>query len=64
MISITWLLILFVAIISAWYLGFRTREDDLDTKKFNCPRDYLVGLNFLLNEEPDKAVDIFIKMLS
>ena len=27
------------------------------------PRDYLVGLNFLLNEETDKAVDIFIKML-
>lgn len=26
-------------------------------------KSYLAGLNFLLNEEPDKAVDIFIKML-
>jgi lipopolysaccharide biosynthesis regulator YciM len=26
-------------------------------------RDYLQGLNFLLNEEPDKAIDVFIRML-
>lgn len=26
-------------------------------------KNYLKGLNFLLNEQPDKAVDIFIKML-
>ncbi len=63
MISITWLIVLFFAILSAWYLGFRTRYDDLPQKKNNLPRDYLVGVNFLLNEEPDKAVDIFIKML-
>ena len=31
--------------------------------QINLPRDYLIGLNFLLNEETDKAVDIFIKML-
>lgn len=54
---------LILGIISAWYLGFRMRSDQGLTKKMNLPRDYLVGLNFLLNEEPDKAVDIFIKML-
>jgi lipopolysaccharide assembly protein B len=27
------------------------------------PKDYLVGLNYLLNEEPDKAVEILIKTL-
>lgn len=63
MISMVWLLILFAAIVSAWYLGFRTREDHLASQKFSLPRDYLLGLNFLLNEEPDKAVDVFIKML-
>lgn len=26
-------------------------------------KSYLAGLNFLLNEEPDKAVDVFIQML-
>jgi lipopolysaccharide biosynthesis regulator YciM len=63
MISIMWLLILFAAIISAWYLGFSTRQDDLAVRRTHLPKDYLVGLNFLLNEEPDKAVDVFIKML-
>ena len=29
----------------------------------SLPQGYLTGLNFLLNEQPDKAVDIFIKML-
>ncbi|MCD6046226.1 MAG: tetratricopeptide repeat ptrotein [Gammaproteobacteria bacterium] len=27
------------------------------------PKDYLVGLNYLLNEEPDKAVEVLIKTL-
>ena len=26
-------------------------------------REYVVGLNYLLNEQPDKAVDVFIKLL-
>lgn len=63
MMSFVWLLILFAAIISAWYLGIRTRQDHFTSQKFNLPRDYLLGLNFLLNEEPDKAVDVFIKVL-
>lgn len=66
MTTVIWLVIFFVALISAWYLGISTREEDdtdLSPQKFKLPRDYLVGLNFLLNEEPDKAVDIFIKML-
>lgn len=59
-----WPLLLFGALIGAWYLGYRVRsEREATTQKVNLPRDYLVGLNFLLNEEPDKAVDVFIKML-
>ncbi|SRR5579883_649663 len=61
--EIFWTLLLFAGLISAWYLGFSTRQERDDAQKVNLPRDYLVGLNFLLNEEPDKAVDIFIKML-
>src|SRR5215210_1747859 len=59
-----WALIVFASAITAWYVGFRTRgTDGSETRKSNLPRDYLVGLNYLLNEEPDKAVDVFIKML-
>src|SRR5580765_5097896 len=58
-----WLLLVFAALISAWYMGYQTRKDRLAAEKSNLPRNYLQGLNFLLNEETDKAVDIFIKML-
>jgi len=47
----------------AWYLGRRSHRPKEPPRKINLPRDYLIGLNFLLNEETDKAVDIFIKML-
>jgi lipopolysaccharide biosynthesis regulator YciM len=57
-----WLFIL-AGFIGAWYLGYRMRVKSIPPEKLHLPRDYLVGLNYLLNEEPDKAVDIFIKML-
>lgn len=59
---ISFLLIL-VCIALAWILGYRARPKQLPPHKSNIPRDYLIGLNFLLNEETDKAVDVFIKML-
>jgi lipopolysaccharide biosynthesis regulator YciM len=52
-----------VSIAAAYVLGYRTRREETQPRKVNIPRDYLIGLNFLLNEETDKAVDIFIKML-
>jgi lipopolysaccharide biosynthesis regulator YciM len=61
--SLWWFLLTFIALYIAWYLGYRSRDEDAAAQKFNLPRDYLVGLNYLLNEEPDKAVDVFIKML-
>jgi lipopolysaccharide biosynthesis regulator YciM len=61
---ITLLLLIFLLGVGlAWYLGFRMRPKEIISYKVNLPRDYLVGLNFLLNEETDKAVDVFIKML-
>src|ERR1700722_5433544 len=57
-------LLIIAAILCAWHLGHRSRNNtEVVTQKVNLPRDYLVGLNFLLNEEPDKTVDIFIKMV-
>src|SRR5579871_3519008 len=61
--SLEGVLLIFAGIFVAWYIGYRTRDEDRPSQKINLPRDYLVGLNFLLNEEPDKAVDVFIKML-
>jgi lipopolysaccharide assembly protein B len=61
--SVWWFLLALTALFIAWYLGYRARDYEMLTQTFNLPRDYLVGLNYLLNEEPDKAVDVFIKML-
>lgn len=52
-----------VSIGIAWYLGYRARPKVKASRKVTLPRDYLLGLNCLLNEETNKAVDIFIKML-
>lgn len=57
-----WPLLLPAAAWSGWwvarnqYLGKQQKENRLS-------REYVVGLNYLLNEQPDKAVDIFIKLL-
>ncbi|MHB1947453.1 MAG: lipopolysaccharide assembly protein LapB [Gammaproteobacteria bacterium] len=61
--NLFWPLLLCAGLFGAWYLGYRVRHESDVTQKVNLPKDYLVGLNFLLNEEPDKAVDVFIKML-
>lgn len=61
--KIVWICIYLIAIGVAWYIGYRTRPKKESPRKHSLPRDYLIGLNFLLNEETDKAVDIFIKML-
>src|ERR1700733_1049931 len=58
-----WVILILALVCGAWCLGYQSRQSRFIARKLNLPRDYLVGLNFLLNEEPDKAVDIFIKML-
>ena len=57
------LLLLPAALGSGWYIGKSNKSSTREGVSTQIPRDYFVGLNFLLNEEPDKAVDIFIKML-
>lgn len=57
------LMLLPVAAASGWYLARRyyLSIHPVENERFN--RDYLAGLNYLLNEQPDKAIDVFIKML-
>lgn len=61
---LTGLILFFISVCIAWMFGYRMRPQDQSLRKMNLPRDYLIGLNFLLNEETDKAVDVFIKMLA
>lgn len=62
MITDLLLLLLPVAAASGWVMAHRD-DDKASTTAHKVPKNYLVGLNFLLNEQPDRAVDAFIKML-
>jgi lipopolysaccharide biosynthesis regulator YciM len=58
------LLLLPVAAASGWFIGRRyTQGSSSRNSRANFSRDYFIGLNYLLNEQPDKAVDVFIKVL-
>lgn len=58
-----WPLLLPAAAFSGWWVAARehTKRNDAHQNRFS--REYVVGLNYLLNEQPDKAVDLFIKLL-
>jgi lipopolysaccharide biosynthesis regulator YciM len=62
------LIFIFVLLLPiAWYFGFRngrTREKTKASgKNSGFSRTYFTGLNYLLNEESDKAIDAFVSML-
>lgn len=58
------LFLLPVAALSGWLSGYRHRKSiELENKTPAISSDYFLGLNYLINEQPDKAVDVFIKML-
>ncbi len=59
----TWMLFIPIVVGTAYMLGYRARiKEEKHPRKSQLPRDYLRGLNFLLNEETDKAVDVFLNM--
>lgn len=59
--SLLWLL-LPLAAVSGW-LAARFEYRRHATKQLDLPTAYFQGLNFLLNEQPDKAIEIFIRVL-
>lgn len=62
--SLSLVLVIFLAVLTACYFGYRSFwHKSIIGRKNSLPRDYLIGLNFLINEETDKAVDVFIRML-
>ena len=57
------LLLLFAGVgiaVGVWITN-RTRKDAPRSSSLN--QDYFAGLNFLLNEEPDKALEVFLRMV-
>jgi lipopolysaccharide biosynthesis regulator YciM len=52
-----------LAALSGWYVAGRQNEPDRRSESFQFSPDYFRGLNYLLNEQPDKAIEVFIKML-
>jgi len=58
----TLFLLLPLAALSGWVIGRRSLS--VKTKNISdIPLNYLKGLNLLLDEQPDKAIDLFIQML-
>ena len=57
------LMLLPVAAGCSWYLGKREGYTGGRQRQSKMHKDYFKGLNFLINEQPDKAVDVFINLL-
>lgn len=57
-------LLLPVAAASGWFAAKRSaRNEALRLRRSDVGAAYFRGLNYLVNEQPDKAIDIFVRML-
>ncbi|PKF62905.1 lipopolysaccharide assembly protein LapB [Psychromonas sp. psych-6C06] len=56
-------LLLPIAAFYGWYMGVRSVHQKKQKKENKLSSDYVKGLNFLLSDQPDKAVDHFIALL-
>ncbi|MBU0744006.1 MAG: lipopolysaccharide assembly protein LapB [Gammaproteobacteria bacterium] len=58
------LLLLPIAAVSSWFAGWRHgKSKETEPNSAFISSDYFLGLNHIINDQPDKAVDVFIKML-
>jgi lipopolysaccharide assembly protein B len=55
-------LLLPLAAISGWYIGRRNSERSRRVGVSELSSSYFRGLNYLLNEQPDKAIEVFLKL--
>ncbi len=61
--ELLWLL-LPVAAASGWYAAVSNGRTRAAAPKVPSPRsDYFKGLNYLINEQPDKAIEVFTKVI-
>src|SRR5690606_4123637 len=57
---IWYVLLLPLAAISGWVIGRRGGERHSDSQVSKLSTTYFRGLNYLLNEQPDKAIELFL----
>lgn len=58
-----WWLVAFPVFFGLGWLAARIDIKHLVTESRSVPRTYFRGLNFLLNEQPDKAIEAFIEVV-
>lgn len=56
-------LLLPIAALYGWYMGQRSAKKDQEKLSNKFSREYVTGLNFLLSNQQEKAVDLFLSML-
>ncbi|MDH2923833.1 lipopolysaccharide biosynthesis regulator YciM [Nicoletella semolina] len=56
-------LLLPIATLYGWYMGQRNAKKSQEQVSNKFSRDYMTGLNFLLSNQQEKAVDVFLSML-
>lgn len=61
---VIWLLLFSMIVVLSAYAGYCYRLQEENKKLPSFSPDYLAGINFIINDETDKAVDHFIKMLA
>jgi len=57
------LILLPLAVLSGWWIGRRRISGVDDDTSGDFSSRYFQGLNYLLNEQPDKAIEVFVKMI-
>ena len=60
--QLLWLL-LPLAAFSGWWIGRRPLSRQSRSSPANLPADYFQGLNYLLNEQPDRAIEVFTRLV-
>jgi lipopolysaccharide biosynthesis regulator YciM len=58
-----WMLLGIPAFFALGWIAARVDINQLVSESRSLPRGYFKGLNFLLNEQPDKAIDAFIEIV-
>lgn len=56
-------LLLPIAAAYGWYMGRRSVQQDKQQEASRLSREYVTGVNFLLSNQQDEAVDLFLDML-
>lgn len=52
-----------IAALSGWWIAKRAYDAKNNNSSGSMHPEYFKGLNFVLNEQPDKAIEVFIRML-